>query len=257
MTDELNVRTDDGVCTLEIDNRAKRNAITIPHVEAIVAELDALADREDVRAVVIRGAGPKAFCSGYDISKLSEDIATRGRKLERMADVIYHHPYPTIAMLNGATIGAGFLIATACDLRVAVAGASIGVPSAKLGVIYTSRGIELAVEVAGTAATKELLFVGETVTAERARDMGLVNHVVDRDELEDHTYDIATRIASNAPLSLTGTKEIIHALRDSATFDETDEEWIAELRQRAFDSRDHEEGKRAFAENRDPEFEGR
>jgi enoyl-CoA hydratase/carnithine racemase len=174
-----------------------------------------------------------------------------------MADAIYQHPYPTIAMLNGAAIGAGFLIATACDLRVAVAGASIGVPSAKLGVIYTSRGIELAREVAGTAATKELLFVGETVTAERARDMGLVNHVVDRDELEDHTYDIATRIAANAPLSLTGTKEIIHALTDSATFDETDEEWIADLRQRAFDSRDHEEGKRAFAENRDPEFEGR
>lgn len=257
MTNGIHVTVDGPVCWIEIENEGKRNALSSDHVEGLIDAFESRSEREDARAVVLRGAGEKAFCAGYDISRLSEDIAERGNQIERMADAIYECPCPTVAMVNGHAIGAGYLIATACDIRVAVEDARFGVPSARLGVVYTARGLQLSKEVIGTAYTKEVLFTGDQFDAERAREMGLVNRVYPREELLDRTAELAERIASNAPLSQRGTKKIIHALDERTSLTAAEEEWVASLRMEAYHSDDHEEGKRAFEENREPDFEGR
>ncbi len=257
MTNGITTTTTGHVCTIEIDNRDKRNALTPGHVEELTATFERLADGDDVRAVVLRGAGEEAFCSGYDISQLSGGSGARGPRIEAMANAIYEFPYPTIAMVHGYAIGAGYLLATACDLRIAGDDARFGVPSARLGVVYTARGLELSIEVVGTAATKEVLFTAEQFDADRAREMGLVNRVYPRPELQAETMALAETVASGAPLSQKGTKQIIHAITDGPSLTDAEQEWVRGLRAEAHESRDHEEGKRAFAEDRDPEFEGR
>ncbi len=158
--------------------------------------------------------------------------------------------------LNGHAIGGGLELALTCDIRVAASGIKLGMPPAKLGLIYSHTGLAKFIDVCGVANTAQLFYVGANVDAERGREMGLVNEVVGPDELEDRVLELAGEIAGNAPLSLAGNKRVIRTLRARPLPPDV-EGALIELRESCFRSEDFREGVRAFAEKRAPRWQGR
>jgi enoyl-CoA hydratase/carnithine racemase len=247
----------EGVARLTISNPERRGALDHE-------VLDALADAArslEARCLVIRGSGP-VFSAGYDLGDLEE------REFERSASQLVAHPfhaaiealesyeYPVVAQVNGHAIGGGLELALTCDLRVAARGIKLGMPPAKLGLIYSHTGLRKFIEVCGPAHTAELFYTGRPVDADRAERMGLVNEVVDYEDLEDRVLQLALEIATGAPLSLAGNKRIIRTLRSQPLPVEVERELI-ELRESCFSSEDFREGVRAFAEKRKPVWRGR
>ncbi|HEX2162237.1 MAG TPA: enoyl-CoA hydratase-related protein, partial [Thermoleophilaceae bacterium] len=168
------------------------------------------------------------------------------------------YPYPVIAQINGHAIGGGLELALTCDIRIAKRGIRVGMPPAKLGLIYSHTGLRKFVDVCGPANTAELFYVGRNLEAERGLEIGLLNHVVEPDELEATAVSMAGEIAANAPLSLAGNKRILHELRAHAAALPADvERELVELRESCFRSEDFREGVRAFGEKRAPSWQGR
>lgn len=257
MTGQVAVECEDAICTLELVNEGRRNALTPGMLETLADTLDSLADRDDVRCVVVTGRGEDAFCAGFDISgDFSPD--EHQNVLDRAMRGLAEFPYPTVGMANGHAVGGGFELLASCDLRYAVADARFGVPAAKIGVVYGPRGVKRFLDVLGPTDAKELLFTGDLVDADRAREMGLLNDVLpDHYALTERTDETAATIASNAPLSLTGMKTILHDLVEKRSLTEEEAARAERLEREAYESRDHAEGLRAFAEGRDPDFDGR
>ena len=258
MTDKL--RLDEpaaGVARLTISNPERRGALDQELLEALAERARTL----DARCVVIRGSG-RVFSAGYDIGDLEEGA------FEEAAERLVAHPfhqamealagyrYPVVAQINGYAIGGGLELALTCDIRIAARGVQMGMPPAKLGLIYSHTGLRKFIEACGPAATAELFFVGRNVDADRAEQMGLVNEVVEGDELDDRVVELAAEIAGNAPLSLAGNKRMLRALREHALPAEVERELVA-LRESCFRSEDFREGVRAFAEKRRPVWRGR
>jgi enoyl-CoA hydratase/carnithine racemase len=161
-----------------------------------------------------------------------------------------------VGQLNGHAIGGGLELALACDMRIAARGIKVGMPPAKLGLIYSHTGLRRFIDVCGVANTAELFYVGRNVDADRAERMGLVNEVVAPEELDERVLGLAAEIAANAPLSLTGNKRVVRTLRSQPLPPEVERELI-ELRESCFRSEDFREGVRAFAEKRKPRWQGR
>lgn len=223
--------------------------------------LNFLKEEGEVRVVVIRGAGEESFSSGYDISRIStdsrEETSPRRNPLEHGMASVSAYPYPVIAMIYGYAIGAGLELAVTCDLRLAADTARLGITPAKLGVVYNHTGVLKFVNLVGVAQTKELFYTGRLMTAQRARDIGLVDHVLPAQELAKATYDLAREIAENAPLSVSGTKATIARLLRYQTLCPEDEAELHKLQAQAYASEDLKEGQRAFMEKRKPRFTGR
>lgn len=258
MTGDITTEVDGSICTVTISNPDKKNAMSRAMLAELNDELADLSEREGLYALVFTGAGKDAFSSGLDISEFSEENPKEGEdRVKEMLRLVEEFPYPTIAMINGDAVGAGFELATACDLRVATAGARLGITPAKIGIVISDRAIRQLLAAVGPADAKELLFTGKLIDATRAEEMGLLNDVVEQPELDERTYELAEQIASNAPLSLKGMKSIIRTVLDKRKLTPTEKRWADELQEEAFESRDHAEGRAAFAENRPPEFEGR
>jgi enoyl-CoA hydratase/carnithine racemase len=249
----------DGLARLTIANPERRGALDHEILDSLAETVRGL----DARCLVVTGQG-SMFSAGYDIGNLDEQT------FEQQAEQLVAHPFhaalealeayefPVVAGLNGHAIGGGLELALTCDIRVAARGIKLGMPPAKLGLIYSHTGLKKFIDVCGLANTNELFFVGSNVDADRAERMGLVNHVVDPDELEERTLELAGEIAGNAPLSLSGNKRIIRALRDvpDALPPELERE-LVELRESCFRTEDFREGVRAFGEKRAPRWQGR
>ena len=167
-------------------------------------------------------------------------------------------PFPVIAQLNGHTIGGGLELALSCDIRIAAGGIRLGMPPAKLGLIYSHTGLRKFLDLCGPGNTAELFYVGHNVEAARAFEMGLLNHVVEPGELEARTTLMASVIAANAPLSLEGNKRAIRTLQaHAAALPAEGEHELIELRESCFSTEDFREGVRAFGEKRLPRWKGR
>jgi enoyl-CoA hydratase/carnithine racemase len=247
----------EGVARLTISNPDRRGALDHEILDALAGHARTL----EARCLVIRGSG-QVFSAGYDIGNLGE------QSFEESAERLVAHPfndaiealeayeYPVLAALNGHAIGGGLELAVTCDIRVAARGIRLGMPPAKLGLIYSHTGLRRFIDVCGVANTAELFYVGRNVDAERAERMGLVNELVEPEELDGHVLDLAAEIASGAPLSLAGNKRAIRALRARPLPEEVERE-LVELRESCFRSEDFREGVRAFAEKRKPVWRGR
>ena len=247
------------VARLRIANPAKRGALDHEILDALAATVKGL----DARCLVITG-DDKMFSAGYDIGNLGEQqFAERSERLvahpfHAALEVLDAYEFPVIASLNGHAIGGGLELAVTADIRIAARGVKLGMPPAKLGLIYSHTGVRKFLDVIGLAHTNELFLSGRNVDADRAAAIGLVNHVVEREDLEPFVRRLAGEIAGNAPISLRGNKRIIRALR-GADYDlpQDLERVLVELRESCFYTEDFREGVRAFGEKRPPEWKDR
>jgi methylmalonyl-CoA decarboxylase len=256
MSGSIQSEIDGHICTVTIENKGKRNAIDFSMVEELTATFEALEERDERTVVVVRGAGDKAFSSGFDLSIDRSDLPKERKQLwPRMTDTIEAYTYPVIAMVNGDTYGGAVELAAACDLRVGIEEARFGITPAKIGLVYGGRAINRIMRIIGPAKTKEMLFTANAIPANHAAEIGFLNYVVERDKLEKQTYGIAEDIAKNAPLSLRAMKEIIDTILEKGRLSEAEIKWIQQLRDQAFASEDHTEGVAAFEEGRQPEFQ--
>ena len=253
-------RPADGVLRLTISNPTKRNALDHPILDAIAA---ALRDVGDDRVVLLTGAGGM-FSSGYDIGDIPEDVFAQ--EAERLVahpftealDALESCELPTVAALPGHTIGGGLELALACDLRIAADGILLGMPPAKLGLVYSHTGLRRFLHAIGAPRTRELFLTARNVDARTALSWGLVNQVVGASELEAAALDLAQDLAANAPLSVRGNKRAIRELLAAeGQLDAEVERELIELREASFQSEDMREGVRAFGQKRPARWKGR
>jgi enoyl-CoA hydratase/carnithine racemase len=249
----------EGVLRLTISNPDKRNALDHAILDGI-----AHAVREaDARCIVLTGEHGM-FSSGYDIGDIPEDVfVERAEKLvahpfTSAIDALDATDLPTVAALPGHTIGGGLELALACDLRIAADGIKLGMPPAKLGLVYSHTGLRRFIDIVGVARTRELFLLGRNIEVRRALEWGLVNEVVIGSDLEETALDWATELVANAPLSVQGNKRVIRELlRAEGELDPDVERELIELREACFASEDMKEGVRAFGEKRPARWQGR
>ena len=254
-----------GVLRLTISNPAKRNALDHPILDAITETLAGLSNagpKSITRCLIVTGAHGM-FSAGYDIGELpDEEFETQAESLvahpfTQAIDALEAFPYPTLAVLPGHTIGGGLELALACDLRVAKDGIKLGMPPAKLGLVYSHTGVQRFIEAVGAPRTRELFLLGRNIDASTALSWGLVNRVARDEDLEPLSLALAAELAGNAPLSQLGNKRVIAAvLRAGTEMPAELEQELIELRRASFATRDMREGMRAFAEKRDPRWLG-
>jgi enoyl-CoA hydratase/carnithine racemase len=247
------------VARLTIDNPAKRNALDHDILDAFAAALPGI----EARCLIVTAAGP-VFSAGYDIGNLPQpEFANRAEALVAhpfgaAIEALEAFPFPSVAALNGHAIGGGLELALSCDLRIASEEARMGMPPARLGLVYSHTGLRKFVDAIGAPRTRELFFTARTVAAGTALQWGLVNEVVAPDTVATESVAYAARIAGHAPLSLRGNKRALHELlaAEGALEPEVERE-LVELREACFRSEDLFEGVRAFAEKRPPRWQGR
>ncbi|MGB5185422.1 MAG: enoyl-CoA hydratase [Xanthobacteraceae bacterium] len=259
-TDKMLARKEGGVGILTFNNPERHNAVSLDMWEATKRILDGFAADDDVRVVVLTGAGGKAFVSGADISKFASERATleASRAYNVKSDAAYSSvadfPKPTIAMIKGYCIGGGVGLAVCCDLRICSDNSRFAVPAAKLGLGYGYSGLKRLVDIVGASFAKEIFYTARQFDAEEAHAMGLVNRVVPAGELEAYVKSITDMICANAPLTIKAVKFTVgEMLKDES---KRNLARSVELVEQCFASRDYTEGRTAFMEKRKPVFTG-
>ena len=248
------------VATLWLNRPEARNALSIDVCDAISFALDDIDRNGRARVMLLRGRG-NVFCAGADFAAVSGAEGLGFVPVfERMLNEVARHRLPTIACIQGAALGGGLQLATVCDFRIAATDARLGIPSSRLGILVNFENVERLVLSVGPPVAKEVLMTGRTFTGEEAAGVGLVNSAVPLDELEGSAFDLATTVAGGAPLSVQGSKRAIQAVVDHLSGARgTRPDLVAEidrLVERAYNSRDLQEGLTAMNEKREPDFQG-
>jgi enoyl-CoA hydratase len=259
-TDKMLSRKEGHVGYVIFNNPERHNAVSLEMWSATAEILAGFAKDDDVRVVVVTGAGGKAFVSGADVSKFeSERASLEGAKIYNKAVEsanigIYEFPKPTIAMIKGYCIGGGLGLAVSCDLRICSDNSRFAIPAAKLGLGYSFPGVKRLTDIVGPAFAKEIFFTARQFDAQEALTMGLINRVVPIAELEAYVKNYADTIAANAPLTVKAAKYIANeAMKDES---KRNMARCTELVEQCFASQDYSEGRRAFMEKRKPAFTG-
>jgi enoyl-CoA hydratase/carnithine racemase len=252
----------DAVGRLRLNNPDKRNPLDHDVLDAIAAVLPELDRGIEIRCVIITGTG-KAFSAGYDIGSIPAESFERDAEalvahpFAAAMEAVSAHPFPVVCAINGHCLGGGLELAVRCDLRVCSQDAKLGMPPAKLGLIYGHTGLARFIDVIGVASTRDLFLTGRVLDSEKALRIGLVTELASNDEVEDASIALAAEIAGNAPLSLTGNKYSIERLVEKSSLADDVERELVELRESCFASEDFREGITAFAEKRKPVWHGR
>lgn len=251
---------EDSIGTIVLNQPEKRNALS----QALITDLlDALRafQEQSARVIILRAPeGAKVWSAGHDVSELPQshrDPLGWDDPLRRLIREVENYPAPIIAMVEGSVWGGACEAAFACDIVIAAEDATFAITPAKLGVPYNLSGLLTFMNVISLHVAKEMAFTALPVTAARAERLGIINRVVPRQDLRQQTYDMARQIARNSPLSIAIMKEELNLLANAYDLSPVMFERIQSLRRVVYNSRDYQEGIRAFLEKRVPTFTGK
>jgi enoyl-CoA hydratase/carnithine racemase len=259
MTDRILTQRDGAIATLILNKPEKLNALSLDMWQGVAEAMTDLSNDDDLRCVVLRGAGDRAFAAGADIS------AFEGERFDLAQTEAFHDVvsaamravrdcrHPTVAMIKGVCVGGGLELATACDIRICGESSRFGVPINKIGHTITYGELKCFVELVGPGVAREVLLEGRIFGADRARETGLVNRVMPDDQVEEEAYATARRIADGAPIAARLHKKFIDRVMDPAPF--TRDEILETYR--AVETEDYRIGVQAFLDKKKPEFKGR
>ncbi len=260
-TDKMTAEVEGPIGWMTFNNPARRNATSLEMWQAVGTIVEAFAADPAVRAVVMRGAGDKAFVSGADISQFEvvrADAAAAAHyssAIEGAYGSLEALEKPLIAMVRGYCLGGGVALAMTADMRIAAEDAQFGIPAARLSIPYGFGNLSALVDLVGPAHAKEMLITARRLDAAEALAIGLVNRVVPVADLEATVRELCATIADNAPLSIVANKAIINeVVKDKA---DRDMARVEALTRQCFDSEDYAEGRGAFMEKRRPVWKGR
>ncbi len=251
----------EGVGVITFNNPEKRNAMSLEMWEGVGQALTELRDDENVRVVILVGAGDKAFVSGADISQFEKTrhnaaaAEEYSRKSDAQRALLANFPKPTISCIRGFCLGGGMQVAMLTDIRIASENSQFGIPAAKLGIAYGYDGLRHLVSLVGPSWARLIMYTGMRIESQEALRIGLVDRVVADGELWNATMEIARTISENAPLAIQAAKiTIAQVLKDPAA---RDMDAIKKIGMACMDSEDFREGRRAFMEKRKPQFKGK
>lgn len=256
--DPILVQRDGDIATVVLNNPEKLNALNKAMWQELGRAMGELSGADDLRCVVLRGAGERAFAAGADISEFASERANSaqariyGEIIHATMEAVANCSHPTVALIQGACIGGGLEIASMCDLRICGESSRFGAPIGKLGLTMAFGELDGLVKLAGRAAALEILLEGRVFGAAEAREKGLVTRVVADDRVEQEAYACARRIAAGAPLVARWHKRFIRRLADPAPLShaEREEAYIC------FDTEDYRIGFQAFLGKTRPRFRG-
>jgi len=259
MSDVILAHVEGYIATVTLNRPAKLNALTRAMWRGLGDALNRLDADDDVRCIVVRGSGGRAFSPGNDITEFATQRSTPAQA-KNYGDDLYHGlaglsgcNTPTLALIEGICVGGGLEIAALCDLRICGKSSRFGVPINRLGLVMAYPEISGLLELAGEAVTKEILLEGRIFDAGEAYDKGLVSRVVDDDKVESEAYETARRIAEGAPLVARWHKKFIRRLKDKTPLKEAEYDEAYEC----YDTEDFDIGYKSFLNKVKPEFKGR
>ena len=251
---------DKSIGWITFNNPRRHNAMSMEMWLALADVLKQLAQDDSLRVVILKGAGPKAFVSGADISEFGEKRNSQEQRdayeaaFDEAQNELASFKHPTIAMIQGFCVGGGMALALNCDVRIATEDSCFAIPAAKLGLGYSYDSIKILTSIVGPSFAKDILFSARFLESEEAQCIGLINQVVTRESLLEKVLEYASAVANNAPLTIGSIKAAVNeVVKDPG---QMAPEYIEKLVNDCFLSEDYEEGRTAFVDKRKPVFKG-